>query len=150
METFAGLTYLSAPIKNNTPSSYSLNTSPSGLLTYAKNLQINFGEDYLTNPPELILVKTPLPGKELCGGIIPPGVYLEWQFDIWGNLPDLGNSQLYSPAATMCPLLSNIPNSTIARVPEHVIPLMKEGKAFSFSNGNNFGTYTITGTPQQQ
>lgn len=145
-----GLIHVSAPIKSNRPASHTLSISPKGLLTPATNLQINFDEEYLTNPPELILVKTPVSGQELCGGIIPPGVYLEWQFDIWGNLPELGFSQLHSPAASMCSLLSNVPNSTTARVPEHVIPLMKEGKAFSFSNSNNYGSYTITGIPQQQ
>lgn len=150
MDIENGLIHVSAPIKNNMPASHSLSVSPKGLLTKATNLQINFDEEYLTNPPELILVKAPVGGQETCGGIIPPGVYLEWQFDIWGNLPELGFSQLHSPAATMCPLLSNIPNSTTARVPESVIPMMKEGKAFTFTNSNDFGTYTITGIPQQQ
>lgn len=145
-----GLIHVSAPIKNNSPVTYNLSVSPGGLIEPATHLHINVNEEYLTNPPELILVKAPVDGTETCGGMVPPGVYLEWQFDIWGNMPDLGLSQLYSPAASMCPLLSNIPNSTTARVPESAVAAMKEGKAFTFSNSNDFGTYTITGIPQQQ
>ncbi len=145
-----GLTHVSAPKRNNVPVSYSLSSTGGAWAEIAGTFHINFGEDYLTNPPELILVKAPVSGQELCGGTILPGVYLEWQFDIWANLPELGNSQLYQPAASMCPLLSNVVNSTTARVPEWVIPIMKEGKAFTFTNSNDFGTYTITGIPQQQ
>jgi hypothetical protein len=145
-----GLIHVSAPIKNNSPATYNLSVSPGGLIEPATHLHINVSEEYLTNPPELILVKAPVDGTETCGGMVPPGVYLEWQFDVWGNLPELGLSQLYSPAASMCPLLSNIPNSTTARVPESAVAAMKEGKAFTFSNSNDFGTYTITGIPQQQ
>jgi hypothetical protein len=145
-----GLIHVSAPIKNNSPATYNLSVSPGGLIEPATHLHINVSEEYLTNPPELILVKAPVDGTETCGGMVPPGVYLEWQFDIWGNIPDLGLSQLYSPAASMCPLLSNIPNSTTARVPESAIAAMKEGKAFTFTNSNDFGTYIITGIPQQQ
>lgn len=150
MDIENGLTHVSAPKQNNVPVSYSFSSTGGAWAEIAGTFHINFGEDYLTNLPELILVKAPVSGQELCGGTILPGVYLEWQFDIWGNLPDLGDSQLYQPAASICPLLSNIPNSTIARVPESVIPLMKEGKSFTFTNSNDFGTYTITGIPQQQ
>jgi hypothetical protein len=150
MDTENGLIHVSAPIRNNTPATHSLSVSPKGLLTPATNIQINFSEEYLTNPPELILVKSAVPAQELCGGVIPPGVYLEWQFDIWGNLPELGYSQLHSPAASLCPLLSNVPNSTTARVPEQAVLLMKAGKAFTFTNSNDYGSYIITGIPQQQ
>ena len=145
-----GLIHVSAPIKNNMPASYSFSSTGGAWHEFAASFKINFDEDYLTNPPELIWVKSSVAAEELCGGVIPAGVYLEWQFDIWGDLPELGYSQLYQPAATKCLLLTNVANSTLARVPENVIPLMKDGKAFSFTNSNDFGTYTITGIPKQQ
>jgi hypothetical protein len=150
MATENGLIHVSAPIKNNTPASYSFSSTGGAWEEFAGSFRINFDEDYLTNPPELIWVKSSVAAEELCGGVLPAGVYLEWQFDIWGDLPELGYSQLYQPAATSCPLLSNVMNSTIAKVPENVIPSMKDGKAFTFTNSNDFGSYTITGIPQQQ
>jgi hypothetical protein len=150
MDVENGLIHVSTPIKNNMPASYSFSSTGGAWKEIAGTFKINFGEDCLTNPPALIWVKSGVAAEALCGGAIPAGVYLEWQFDIWGDLPELGYSQLYQPAATLCPLLTNVANSTLARVPENVIPQMKEGKAFTFTNSNDFGTYTITGIPQQQ
>ncbi len=148
--TESGLIHVSSPKRNNEPVSSSFSSTGGPWAEIAGSFKIDFRDDYLTNPPELIWVKTNVRAEELCGGTIPAGVYLEWQFDIWGNLPELGYSQLYQPAASMCPLLNNVANSTTASVPEYVIPLMKEGKAFTFTNNNKFGTYIITGIPQQQ
>jgi hypothetical protein len=150
MDTENGLIHVSAPIRNNTPATHSFSSTGGPWAEISGSFKIDFREDYLTNPPELIWVKSAVPAQELCGGVIPPGVYLEWQFDIWGNLPDLGYSQLYQPAASLCPLLSNVANSTTASVPEQAVQLMKAGKAFTFKNSNDYGTYTITGIPQQQ
>ncbi len=144
-----GQIHVSAPKRNN-PVSFNFSSTGGPWAEIAGTFHVNFDEDFLTNPPELIWVKSPMPSGELCAGIVPSGVYLEWQFDVWGNLPDLGDSQLYQPAARICPLFSNVPNSTTARVPESAIAAMKEGKAFTFTNSNDFGTYTITGIPQQQ
>lgn len=145
-----GLIHVSSPIKNKRPSTHTLNVSPKGFVTAATDLQINFDEDYLTNPPDLIWVKTSVSTQELCGTTITPGVYFEWQFDIWGNLPEQGFSQLYSPGATKCLMMSNKPNSIMARVPEYAISLMKNGKAFSFTIKNDYGVYTMKGVPQLQ
>jgi len=83
---------------------------------------------------------------------------LTWQFDIWGDMPEIGHSQLFSIEATPCPTFSNKTQASYdsllvdvdAKVPDDIVKLMREGKAFRFSKSNNFGaTYTLQGTPKK-
>jgi hypothetical protein len=149
LETETGMIHVSAPIMNNTPVPYTFSCTGGNYAEFAGSFVLDFGEDNLTNPPDLILVKTNTPAQTLCGGVVRQGVYLDWQFDVWATLPELGYHQIFQVAATSCSELSNHPNNVDSRVPENVIPLMKAGKVFSFTKTNNLGaTYTITGTPQ--
>ncbi|MDO9255517.1 MAG: hypothetical protein Q7U54_08400 [Bacteroidales bacterium] len=149
LETETGQIHVSAPIMNNLPAPYTFSCTGGNYSDFSGSFTIEFGEDYLTNPPDLILVKTSTPAEALCGGVVKQGVYLDWQFDIWATLPELGYHQIFQVAATSCPELANHPNNVDSQVPENVIPLMKAGKAFSFIKTNSLGaTYTITGTPQ--
>ncbi len=148
LEIETGMIHVSGPIMNSTPASYTFSCTGGNYAEFAGSFAIDFGEDNLTNPPDLILVKTNTPAQTLCGGIVRQGVYLDWQFDIWATLPELGYHQIFQVAATSCKELANHPNNVDSRVNENVIPLMKEGKAFSFTKTNSLGaTYTITGTP---
>ncbi len=154
MSVESGLTHVSAPIKKRAPDAFTFSCSGGAYgMTNALvvgNMKIDFREDYLTDPPELILVKTSFPAIEYCGGTVSAGVYLEWQFDIWGDIPELGYTQIFQVESTLCDALSNTDNRVSARVPEQIIPLMKDGKAFTFTKSNSRGSYTITGIPQQK
>jgi hypothetical protein len=155
--TESGIIHISGLLSNKQISSHSLKVSGGIYEDGIKNYKIKFDEDYLTNPPDLLLVKENKISKEVCDGVIPKGIYLTWQFDIWGGgLSEDCNKQLFSVEATTCPKLYNKTQSSYdsllvdvdSKVPDDIIKLMTDGKAFSFTKSNSFGaTYTIKGTP---
>ncbi|KIM06152.1 MAG: hypothetical protein KU29_09160 [Sulfurovum sp. FS06-10] len=155
--TESGIIHISGLPSNQQISSHNLKVSGGIYEGGIKNYKINFDEEYLTNPPDLLLLKDNKISEE-CYGSISKGVYLIWQFDIWGDMPELGYSQLFDVGTTYCPIFSNKTQASYdavlvdvdAKVPDDIVKLMKEGKAFIFSKSNNFGaTYTVKGTPKK-
>lgn len=146
----AGIVHLSMPIRNNEPASHQFHTTGGMHAPVASTFRIDFREDLLTNPPEIIQVDQDVPGHSLCGAVLPRGVYLTWQFDIWANLPELGPSQVFSIEATPCANLHKVPGHVTARLSDAALALMREGKAFTVTGSNaNGASYTLTATPQK-
>lgn len=128
--------------------------SPEGGIS---NWYINYEDEYLTDPPDLVWVKKSTPAVDICGGVVSPGVYLTWQFDIWGIIPDFGPQQMFQIEASYC--YTNLINAghdnnkimgafLDARVPQSAIDNMKSGKPFEFTIESQGGAvYTITGIP---
>ncbi len=146
----AGIVHLSMPIRNNEPASHQFHTTGGMHAPVASTFRIDFREDLLTNPPEIIRVDQDVPGHSLCGAVLPKGIYLTWQFDLWANLPDLGPSQVFTIEATPCTNLHNVPGHVSARLSDAAVTLMREGKAFTVTGSNaNGASYTLTATPQK-
>lgn len=143
-----GQIHVSAPIRDPQPATYTFESDGGIYAEIAASFAIDFGEESLTNPPELILVKSATQTEEMCGEPIGQGVYLEWQFDIWATLPDLGYAQFFQLSSTACTGMMEKAGYIKATVPEAAIALMKQGKEFTFSNRNSLGaSYTISGKP---
>ncbi len=146
----AGMVHLSMPIRNNEPATHRFHTTGGMYAPVASTFRIDFREDFLTNPPEILRVDQDVPGHSLCGAVLPRGVYLTWQFDIWATLPELGPSQVFSLEATPCTNLHTVPGHVTARLSDTAVAQMREGKAFTVTGSNaNGASYTLTATPQK-
>jgi len=146
----AGMVHLSMPIRNNEPATHRFSTTGGAYAPIASTFRIDFREDYLTNPPEVIRVDQDVPGHTLCGALLPTGIYLTWQFDLWADLPDLGPSQVFTIEATPCSNLHKEPGHVTARLSDAAVASMREGKAFTVTGSNaNGASYTLTATPQK-
>jgi len=150
MAAEAGMVHLSMPIRTNEPASHQFSTTGGVYAPIASTFRIDFREDFLTNPPEVIRVDQDVPGHSLCGAVLPTGVYLTWQFDLWADLPDLGPSQVFTIEATPCSNLHKEPGHVTARLSDAAVASMREGKAFTVTGSNaNGASYTLTATPQK-
>lgn len=146
----AGMVHLSMPIRTNEPASHHFSTTGGMYAPVASTFRIDFREDFLTNPPEVIRVDQDVPGHSLCGAVLPTGVYLTWQFDLWANLPDLGPSQVFTIEATPCTNLHKVPGHVTARLSDAAVASMREGKPFTVTGSNaNGASYTLTATSQK-
>lgn len=146
----AGMVHLSMPIRANEPASHRFSTTGGMYAPVASTFRIDFREDLLTNPPELIRVDQDVPGHSLCGALLPNGVYLTWQFDVWATLPDLGPSQVFTIEATPCSNLHKVPGHVTCRLSDAAVTALRDGKAFTVTGSNpNGASYTLTATPQK-
>lgn len=146
----AGIVHLSMPIRSNQPASHRFHTTGGMHAPVASTFRIDFREDLLTNPPELIRVDQDVPGHSLCGAVLPRGVYLTWQFDVWATLPDLGPSQVFTIEATPCSNLHKVPGHVTCRLSDVAVAALRDGKPFTVTGSNPNGAgYTLTATPQK-